>query len=90
LGIINLIKIITMRIQQEFREERNDIYSFWELKKELNESKDGVIELDTKICETTLIELLKKVEDYQNEIIKINENIEIENLKIKLLNKFEN
>jgi hypothetical protein len=79
-----------MTAQQEFREERNDIYSFWELKKELNESKDGVIEVDTKICETTLIELLKKVEDYKNEIVKINENIEIENLKIQLINEFKN
>jgi hypothetical protein len=79
-----------MTVQQEFREERNDIYSFWELKKELNEFKDGVIEVDTKICETTLIELFKKVEDYKNEILKINENIDIENLKIKLLNEFEN
>jgi hypothetical protein len=79
-----------MTAQQEFREERNDIYSFWELKKQLNESKDGVIEVDTKICETTLIELLKKVEDYKNEIVKINENIEIENLKIQLINEFKN
>jgi hypothetical protein len=75
-----------MTVQQEFREERNDIYSFWELKKELNESKDGVIEVDKKICETTLIDLLKKVEDLESEILIINENLAKENLKIQLIN----
>jgi hypothetical protein len=78
-----------MTVQQEFREERNDIYSFWELKKELNESKDGVIEVDKKICETTLIDLLKKVEDLESEILIINENLAKENLKIQLINEFE-
>ena len=75
-----------MKVVQEIREDRTDVYSFWEMKKQLNETQDGIIEVEEKVEETTLLELAKRIEDFQLQIVEITEKIALENSKIELIN----
>ena len=75
-----------MRVVKEIREERNDIYSFWVTKKQLNETQDEVIEVDEKLDESTVLELEKRIEDLELEAIEVANKIVLENSKIELIN----
>lgn len=75
-----------MKVVKEIREERNDIYSFWVTKKQLNETQDGVIEVDEKLDESTVLELEKRIEDLELEAIEVANKIVLENSKIELIN----
>jgi hypothetical protein len=75
-----------MTAKNEIREERNDVFSFWEMKVQLNETQDGIIEVEEKVDETTLLELEKRIEDFQVQIVEITEKIALENSKIELIN----
>jgi|GEM_PF-5806336 len=75
-----------MIVRNEIRDERNDVYSFWELKKQLNEAQDVIIEVEEKVEETTLLELAKRIEDFQVQIVEITAKIALENSKIELIN----
>ena len=75
-----------MTVKHEIREERSDIYSFWEIKKQLNGSSDAIIEVDEKIEETTILELEKRIIDLQKEIKEYTAKIILENSKIDLIN----
>lgn len=75
-----------MKVVQEIREERNDIYSFWEMKTQLNKTQDAIIEVEEKIEECTVLELEKRIVDLEQSIIDTNEKIALENSKIDLIN----
>jgi hypothetical protein len=75
-----------MKVVQEIREERNDVYSFWDVKKQLNDDNDVIIEVDEKIEETTLIELQKRIADLEKVILDSTDKIALENSKINLIN----
>jgi len=75
-----------MIVKHEIREERTDVYSFWDLKKQLNESQDAIEEIEEKIEEATILELEKRISDFETQIVEITAKIEIEHGKIKLIN----
>ena len=81
---VNKYKI--MKVVQEIREERTDVYSFWEMKKQLNETQTAIIEVEEKVEETTLLELAKRIEVFELQIVEITEKIALENSKIELIN----
>lgn len=56
------------------------------MKKQLNETQDGIIEVEEKVEETTLLELVKRIEDFELQIVEITEKIALENSKIELIN----
>jgi len=75
-----------MKVKQEYREERNDVYSFWNNKKVIN-INDEVEVIEEKIDECTLIELEKRIEDHNTEIVALQDKIAVEQLKINLINE---
>ena len=75
-----------MTVKHEIREERKDVFSFWEMKTQLNETQDAIIEVETKIEEATILELEKRIEDAQQQITDLTAKIALENSKIDLIN----
>ena len=75
-----------MIAKKEFREERQDVYSFWEMKNQLNETQDAIIEVETKIEECTVLELEKRITEAEQQIIDLTAKIALENSKIALIN----
>ena len=69
----------------EIREEREDVYSFWEDKKSLNDNDEIVVE-EVKIEECTILEIEKRIEETQQQIIDLTAKIALENSKIDLIN----
>ena len=69
----------------EIREEREDVYSFWENKKSLNDNDEIVVE-EVKIEECTVLEIEKRIEETQQQIIDLTAKIALENSKIHLIN----
>ena len=69
----------------ELREEREDVYSFWEDKKSLNDNDEIVVE-EVKIEECTVLEIEKRIEETQQQIIDLTAKIALENSKIDLIN----
>jgi hypothetical protein len=74
-----------MKVVQEIREERNDVYSFWESKKQLNETQDGIVEVEEKVDEATILELEKRIFDFELQITEITEKILLEKEKLNLI-----
>lgn len=75
-----------MIVKNELREEREDVFSFWEMKNQLNEAQDAIIEVETKIEECTLVELATRITDFENQIIDLTAKIALEKSKIDLIN----
>ena len=69
----------------EIREEREDVYSFWEDKKSLNDNDEIVVE-EVKIEECTVLEIEKRIEEAQQQITDLTAKIALENSKIDLIN----
>jgi len=68
-----------MRAQKEFREERDDVVSFWEIDKQLSEDKTQIIEVEVKIkecgisnLETELQEMPAFIESLQEQLKEAN------------------
>jgi hypothetical protein len=74
-----------MKVVQEIREERNDVYSFWENKKQLNETQDGIVEVEEKVDEATIVEIEKRVNDFELQISEITEKILLEKEKLNII-----
>tara|TARA_R110000851_G_scaffold236183_1_gene388798 strand:+ start:663 stop:890 length:228 start_codon:yes stop_codon:yes gene_type:complete len=72
-----------MTVKNEIREERNDVFSFWESVPTIKNSK--IIKVETKIEETTVIELQKTIADSEQQILDLTAKIELENSKIELI-----
>ena len=74
-----------MKAKQEFREERNDVFSFWVDKKVLNDN-DEIEIIEEKVDECTLIELQKRIEAHEAAIADLQAKIAQESEKINLIN----
>ena len=74
-----------MKAKQEFREERNDVFSFWVDKKVLNDN-DEIEIIEEKVDECTLIELQKRIEAHEAAIADLQAKIAQESEKISLIN----
>ena len=75
-----------MIARKEIRDERTDVIGFYEITKTLNETQTEIIETETLIRETTLIQLNeemanidKSIADLQTTKDKIQEMIDIAN-----------
>ena len=73
-----------MIVKQEIREERTDVYSFWENIPTIENGK--IVQVETKVEETTIAELDKRIADFENQVIDIQNKIVIEKSKIELIN----
>ena len=73
-----------MKVKNELRDERTDVYSFWVDKKVLN-ANDEIEVIEEKVDECTLIELEKRIETHQSAIADLNAKIAEEQLKIALI-----
>ena len=69
-----------MKVKKEIREERNDVFGFYE-EKEIVGANGSVI-IDEKIDETTLIELQSKQSELSNQLAVVNEKIRLINEQI--------
>lgn len=74
-----------MKVKNELRDERTDVYSFWVDKKVLN-ANDEIEIIEEKIDECTLIELEKRIETHNAAIADLNAKIAEEQMKIALIN----
>ena len=74
-----------MKVKNEIRPERTDVYSFWIDKKVLNVN-DEIEVIEEKVDECTLIELEKRIETHTAAIADLNAKIAEEQLKIGLIN----
>ena len=75
-----------MIVKKEYRAERNDVYSFWETKKVLNEL-DQVEEIEQKIDECTVIMLEGRVAELDRQIADLTAKKQIEQTKIKMIDE---
>ena len=50
-----------MIIKKEFREERDDVFGFYEIENTLNEEKTEIIQVETLIKETTIFKLTEEL-----------------------------
>ena len=66
-----------MKVKKEIREERNDVFGFYEEKEIVG--INGYIIVDEKIEETTLIDLQSKQSELQNQLEVVNEKIRLIN-----------
>jgi coenzyme F420-reducing hydrogenase delta subunit len=73
-----------MIVKKEFRQERDDVFSFWEIKKALNEL-DQIIEVEEKIDECTVIMLENKIADLEKQVDDLMEKITLEQDKIDMI-----
>lgn len=69
-----------MKIKKEIREERNDVFGFYEEKEIVG--VNGSVIVDEKIDETTLIELQAKQSELSNQLAIVNEKIRLINEQI--------
>lgn len=70
--------------KKEIRAERDDVFSFWEL---IPTIEDGVIvQVETKLEECTILELEKRIADFQLQILDLTARIAVESQKINLIN----
>ena len=72
-----------MVVKAEVREERTDVYSFWENVPTIESGK--IVQVETKIDECTLMELQKRIADAEQQIIDLTAKIALENNKINLI-----
>ena len=74
-----------MKVKNELRDERTDVFSFLVDKKVLNEN-DEIEVIEEKVDECTLIELDKRIETHNAAIADLNAKIAEEQIKISLIN----
>ena len=72
-----------MICKAEIREERTDVYSFWENVPTIENGK--IVQVETKLDESTLVELQKRIADAEQQIIDLTAKIALENSKINLI-----
>jgi len=73
-----------MIVKSEVREERTDVYSFWELTPTIENGK--IVQVETKIEETTILDLEKRIVDAEQQITDLTAKIALENSKILMIN----
>jgi len=73
-----------MIAKAEIREERNDVFSFWENVPTIESGK--IVQVETKIEETTILDLEKRIVDAEQQITDLTAKIALENSKIVMIN----
>jgi len=73
-----------MIVKAEIREERTDVFSFWENVPTIENGK--IVQVETKIEECTVLELEKRISEAEQQIIDLTDKIALENSKIDLIN----
>lgn len=73
-----------MIAKAEIREERNDVFSFWENVPTIESGK--IVQVETKIDECTVLELQKRIADSEQQITDLTAKIALEKSKINLIN----
>ena len=69
-----------MKIKKEIRQERNDVFGFYEEKEIIG--VNGSVIVDEKIDETTLIDLQSKHTELSTQLAVVNEKIRLINEQI--------
>ena len=73
-----------MVVKSEIREERTDVFSFWEMTPTIENGK--IVQVETKLEETTLVELQKRIEESEKQIVDATAKIALDKSKIALIN----
>ena len=64
-----------MIARKEIRDERNDVLGFYNIVKKLNDTQDGIIEVEEQFKETTLVALHDEMTAKLESIQQLNEQI---------------
>ena len=64
-----------MTIRKEIRDERTDVIGFYKTIKKINDTQDGVIEVEEQFKETTLQGLTDEIKSKNESIIQLQEQI---------------
>ena len=64
-----------MIVKKEIRDERNDVLGFYNIVKKLNDTQDGIIEVEEQFKETTLVALHDEMTAKLESIQQLNEQI---------------
>ena len=64
-----------MIVKKEIRDERNDVLGFYNIVKKINDTQDGIIEVEEQFKETTLIALHDEMTAKLESIQQLNEQI---------------
>lgn len=64
-----------MTIRKEIRDERTDVIGFYQLVKKLNDTQDGIIEVEEQFKETTLQGLIDEINSKNDSITQLQEQI---------------
>ena len=64
-----------MTIRKEIRDERTDVIGFYNLVKKLNDTQDGIIEVEEQFKETTLQGLVDEVKAKNDSFTQLQEQI---------------
>lgn len=76
-----------MKAVKEIRDERTDVYSFWEDKKyiETVNGVDAIVVKSEKVEEITLEEMTKRIADLEKEKVEKASKLALEKSKLKML-----
>ena len=64
-----------MIARKEIRDERNDVLGFYNIVKKINDTQDGIIEVEEQFKETTLVALHDEMTAKLESIQQLNEQI---------------
>ena len=64
-----------MIVKKEIRDERNDVLGFYNIVKKINDTQDGIIEVEEQFKETTLVALHDEMTAKLESIQQLNEQI---------------
>ena len=64
-----------MIVKKEIRDERNDVLGFYNIVKKINDTQDGIIEVEEQFKETTLVALQDEMTAKLESIQQLNEQI---------------
>jgi hypothetical protein len=78
-----------MIVKKEFRQERDDVFSFWGNKKVLND-QDEIEFVKEKIDECTIIMLQGRISELDKQIALLTDKKQVEQTKIQMINEIIN
>ena len=78
-----------MKIKKEFREERDDVFGFYNTVKKLNETQTEIIEADELIKETCLDMLNRELSDINEMYYKVLESKTRIETMIQMINEYQ-
>ena len=76
-----------MTIRKEIRDERTDVIGFYNIVKKLNDTQDGIIEVEEQFKETTLQGLTDEIKAKNESITQLQEQILTAHTELVTLNE---